>query len=519
MNFKLDKIINFFKSYVFSSIILAISYIFNLVSQYRFEPTMTNSDMASELILANLLNSEHKFISTNWIYSTELRVFCTQIIYKLALFIFPHNWRLARTFSVAIFLAIFIFAIIFLFKAFDQFKAGIWACVICLCPLCSWYVWDILYFSHYILFTSISFILLGLLIHMHKSCTVKAFGISACIYCILCFLSGLNGVRQLLICIVPIALTYIIYLYIVSPKFSNKFKVLGIEILGLVLSLAGLWINENVFSKIYHFRHYNKIEWAEFSLNRIIKCLGDFIGLFGYRKEVLFFSASGIANAAGLVLIIGLFVAIIWLFKHIKNLSEGELLVLLFTTVTFLFDLLVYSFIDSYNQSYWVMHVPFFLVTIIIFIKNIMDTYRKSFIGFYVVVSMLLCSISTLQSPYIATDSTTIQGASNWLNQSGYTQGFGMFWESNVLTQLSNGEIEMWTVTDLISVTPYEWLQLLSHIDNLPEGPVFLIVAKNDVTNEVIPGDALSPNLAYGDDYFYIYTFNDISEYIAIVQN
>ena len=520
MKSALNKAIDIFKSKFFPSIILVISYFFTLTSQYHFEPTMTNSDMASELILANLLNSEHKFISTNWIYSTELRVFCTQIIYKLALFIFPNNWRLARTFSVAIFLVIFVFAIIFLFKVLNHPYMGIWASIICLCPICSWYVWDILYFSHYILFSSISIILVGLLIKIHdlSNTNIKRLYICALVYAVLCFLSGLNGVRQLLICIVPIPLTYIVYLYITSPHILENIKVLLTSFIGLFASFIGLWINENVLSKIYTFRNYNEIKWAEFSLDRIISCIGDFISLFGYQNNVMFFSISGIANAAGLVLVIGLFVSIIWLLFDYKKLSDCELLVILFTFVTFFFDLLVYSFIDNYNVSYWVMHIPFFLISSVLVIKHIADLYRRSFMTFYITVTLLLCSISTLQNPYVATDSRSIQSAAAWLNESGYTQGFGMFWESNVLTQLSNGKIEMWTVTDLTSIQRYEWLQIKSHIDNLPEGPIFLIVAKNDVTNDVIPGDALSSYLAYGDDYFYIYTFNDINDYITIIQ-
>lgn len=55
-----------------------------------------DSDMASEMILANLLNQEGGVLSKNWFYSTELRVFCLQPFYRIGLLIQPHDWYMAR---------------------------------------------------------------------------------------------------------------------------------------------------------------------------------------------------------------------------------------------------------------------------------------------------------------------------------------------------------------------------------------------------------------------------------------
>lgn len=68
--------------------------------------TLMNSDVSSEFVLANLLNKEGGILSKNWYYSTELRVIHTQLVYKIALRLFPNNWDAARVFSVAVFMAI-----------------------------------------------------------------------------------------------------------------------------------------------------------------------------------------------------------------------------------------------------------------------------------------------------------------------------------------------------------------------------------------------------------------------------
>ena len=56
-----------------------------------------DSDMASELALANHLAGEGKLISGTWVYSTEVRVLSTQLIFTPLMALFPHDWRLVRT--------------------------------------------------------------------------------------------------------------------------------------------------------------------------------------------------------------------------------------------------------------------------------------------------------------------------------------------------------------------------------------------------------------------------------------
>ena len=52
-----------------------------------------DSDMSSEMVLADLMNQEGDwFLSKGWGYSTEIRVFYLQLIYRITLLIFPHNW-------------------------------------------------------------------------------------------------------------------------------------------------------------------------------------------------------------------------------------------------------------------------------------------------------------------------------------------------------------------------------------------------------------------------------------------
>ncbi len=49
---------------------------------YKYGKTYLDSDMASEMVLANQLNKEGTLLSTNWYYSTEIRIFGNALLFK-----------------------------------------------------------------------------------------------------------------------------------------------------------------------------------------------------------------------------------------------------------------------------------------------------------------------------------------------------------------------------------------------------------------------------------------------------
>ena len=83
----------------------------------------------------------------------------------------------------------------------------------------------------------------------------------------------------------------------------------------------------------------------------------------------------------------------------------------------------------------------------------------------FCLVTVLINSLLTYQDPYISwvPNDLDIQNAVAWLVENGYTQGIAGFWDSDIITALSNGQIEMWTVGDVDEPHIYEWLQVKSH--------------------------------------------------------
>ena len=77
--------------------------------------------------------------------------------------------------------------------------------------------------------------------------------------------------------------------------------------------------------------------------------------------------------------------------------------------------------------------------------------------------------------------------AADWLVEHGYTQGYATYWNANLLTAASDGQIDMWVLSDSShSLYAGEWrtmgmqriLQEKRKLTEDPQGRVFLLVTE-----------------------------------------
>lgn len=87
----------------------------------------------------------------------------------------------------------------------------------------------------------------------------------------------------------------------------------------------------------------------------------------------------------------------------------------------------------------------------------------------------------------------------DWLVGQGYTQGYATFWNGNVLTEWSNGQIEMWVTEDFNDMEMHQWLQKSSH-QQPPEGQVFLITTQEELEKMGLSQLYWWSNVVYADD-------------------
>ena len=97
-----------------------------------------------------------------------------------------------------------------------------------------------------------------------------------------------------------------------------------------------------------------------------------------------------------------------------------------------------------------------------------------------------------------------------FIKSQGYTQGIASFWHSNVVTELTNGDVEMWTKTSEYDDMD-RWLTKSAH-DGIPEGNYFILCAKEDGEDKNIGNynqiNNVSGKKVYEDANYVIYEYN-----------
>ena len=72
-----------------AALFFALCFLSSVYLAYRTSEYIFDSDASSELVLAELLSRQGSILSSDWFYSTELRVLNTQLVYAPLFHIFP----------------------------------------------------------------------------------------------------------------------------------------------------------------------------------------------------------------------------------------------------------------------------------------------------------------------------------------------------------------------------------------------------------------------------------------------
>lgn len=528
------------KRKIYPIIFLIIGYLTNLIYISINGLNLLNSDASSEMVLANLLNKTGGILTNQWYYSTELRVINTQLLYKLALRLFPQNWHMARVFSVAIFLLILIASALYLVWAAELGVPGIWAVGALVWPFGQWYAWNTIYCSYYIPHIVFTMLSIGLLLQILRMKSKRKY-LGAAGLVVIGFLAGLGGNRQLMVCYVPLLFALMMILLIhflkVVPVTREKYHADGREVQAVILTLIltagaviGYLVNTHIFAQLYHFTNMDDTTWQTLELSKAWDVLADLIGLFGWQPYQSIMTLKGIANVIGLFFGIVVLYDILWSLWHFVKLTLAERIMVLYVVCAILTDGLIFSQSSRYNESYWLPIVPIMVLVLGVKTKAEMRLYEESgaqpkrLLGIKAisfVLVLLIGSINTMQSPYPDTVSNDIslRKVAQWLEENGYTEGYASFWNSNIITELTNGTVEMWTVNgDFTTLNQYEWLQETAHCDmtsGQPENGFFILVSSNELADG---GASLADEQIYADDTYSVYYFDSMEQYMSFMQ-
>lgn len=514
---------------------MAAAYLFDLWYQIVPGKWIVDSDLASEMILSDLLNREGSIISHNWFYSTELKVVNLQWFYRLGLLLFPDDWHLARAFGMAIALALYAAAMLFFVKCAGLGRPGLWMVGTLLWPFGQHYLVYAIYGGYYLVYTFFYMLVLALVLRSldadKKHCRLQ-WGLA----CVITAIAGMNGVKQLMVFHAPLCLAASILLVLAlhaSGKTDWKaalaacgreVRLFAASFVTAVAAAAGYFVSNAVLSRLYDFKSYNFITWNRdedwFTLDRILM---DFFHEFGYQNGSGIFHFGGIAAGIGLLLGAWMFFCIVRLLLRLDKLElKDKLLVLLLVCMLAVCGV-SYAYFHEYYLYFWLMNMPVAIAVMAVEIKteNFNLTGARQLLAVVLAGCFTLCAVNTVrqeqESPYLAHKG--LNNAAEWLVDNGYTEGYSMFWNANAMIEMTSGKLDVWTVMNLSSDYVPNWLQPKDHLTTDPQHPFLLIDTEADCPVEdakiVTYGDCTE---VYNDGRYVIYDFGTAENFHAAAE-
>lgn len=516
---------------------LAVSYIGTMLVMCLCCRGYIDSDMSSEMVLADLLNQEGGLLSTNWWYSTELRVFYLQIFQRLGLLLFPGDWFAARMFSQGLWLLVFVLAYLYMARGLGLRSSGAWGAAALMCPFGSWYFWYVPFGGYYLPHALLVMLSFGAMLHLVRPAPPVRRILQILLLLFSCGASGLNGVKGLMAFYLPMLLaagTAIFLQLEYAPKHSPRaeLRLLGVAFFGFLAAGAGYLVNSTILASNHHFISYNEQTWNILDLDTLLNKWGEFLSLFGYPSDSLMgnqvplFSLVGILGAFGLLtagaLVFSLF-RLLFRWKEVRDLR--------FVSVLLLASILLVQGIafactgtpGSINASYWLTIIPF--VFPVLQLEGETEHFRLPGMRQAAAGAFVLCIVASsvgtvlhfFDQPLRA--DPRLETVCNALVDYGCTAGFASFWNGNVLTEWSSGQLEVWVVPDYGAPSATAWLQKTDHA-TLPEGEVFLLSTYSELSSMGLDELPAHSNVIYNDDEgFVVMTYPSTDEMVSVIHS
>ncbi|MCR4596776.1 MAG: hypothetical protein K5673_08330 [Lachnospiraceae bacterium] len=307
---------------------------------------------------------------------------------------------------------------------------------------------------------------------------------------VLAMLASMIGLRQIVVFYLPLILSAVwvfAYEIIVSKKAIKTAESTGyllIASVDMIAALVGYVINVVILSGRYQFKDWTYLSFARLDLNRLIDTLFGMVVVLGYKEEKIS-AGSMISNAVAFLVMIMVILSIWYAFKNRSGASRIYLYYATFVTCAIGVFALVYSLSDMY---YWDLYsipiVACFYPLLILAAKELIrnERVRYTIIGIMLTI-ICLVSVSNYLEYSRQDDTSEYREIATYLTENGYTDGYASFWNGNVLTELSNGQIDVWVWMDGASDINdmYEWLQVTEHTTEVPKGRVFALYNDDEV--------------------------------------
>ena len=113
--------------------LLILAFATSVAAYARLGRHYPDADLASEMVLSDLLNREGRLVTDSWYYSSELRVVSPVPLYQLGLALFS-SWHAARVFAVSVMLALTLACFLYMARSCGLAAGGLYAAAVLALP-------------------------------------------------------------------------------------------------------------------------------------------------------------------------------------------------------------------------------------------------------------------------------------------------------------------------------------------------------------------------------------------------
>lgn len=520
-----------YKKYISNLILLAV-FIFNIYLSLKYGKGNLDSDMSSEMILSDLMNKHGDLLfCSNWAYSSEMRVIYLQAIFRLGLLLFPNNWYYARVLSTSILLLLLIILFIKLCNLLGLKKYSVWLAVVLICPFSFDYNYIVVYGAFYIPHILL-YLLLFYLIILYAQKKKMIYLILSGVFSLI---GGMVGPRIIYNYIFPLFVSSIISLIILCKKknirylFKEYFNKYISVIIQVICCGVGYLINVFYLLRKYNFYNFNSSKLNLSNIGDLPGLFTKLFKLFGWRDFTSLRNGNYLLSIFSLTFILVLVIVFIWSIRNNKrfiNLNNRiELTYFISVPFAILECVVLFLIMDQIKTTYWAPFIPFLLIYVGYFLNySNISLNIKNLILACLLLSVTMTSIETIIDFVNRDKNGKFEDITNYLLENNLTQGYGTFWNANVLTELSNGEIEIWVLNPDVSegFNIYNWLQSKDHMNNEPiNEKVFLVSGTSNMlgdSRDEFDTSHFEDFKVYENGYYSIYVFDSdqIDNYLKI---
>lgn len=517
------------------------AFVLSMVTVYHTSLNLLDSDSCSEMVLSHhLYQTGQPIMSEDWCYSTEIRVLFVQLIFA-PLFAILNTWRQVRFVGTVVLHVMLISSYLYCaVKAGLARKAALLGSALLLLPISVSYGRIALYQAGYIPHLTIGFFTVGLFLAIEQDLRLKkAVGwklFHLALYAGLAFAGGLSGFRQLAITQAPLMLSTLLLLgKQQKPLQDRKGQALaGLALLGCLVALAGLMINQ-AWHAVYTFADYSDVELTVLGYDLISDTIFGVLHQFGFRRDVALISVMGVLGMASLL---GAGLCVHGCIRTLGDSQEewavGESIIRHMMPCSVLVCLVLVLFTTQNDFSHLHM-LPFFIWFIPYLALEAANLRGKRFL--YQTIVCCVCAVCMLnglvnhrsfQHPEdfgqmyeglsVRTPNTValLSPLRDRIVAEGYDLGYATHWQCNVLTEMSDGAVDMVNLEERDEkLCYYDWLTPKSLRSREAEQAFVVLTAHEAQLAGSAPLNAiLQLEMNHCDNYF-LYRISDLPAWRA----